>query len=129
MHYVFYPLVAVVCLAIGVLGGWIGRKRIGEAEIGSAEAKAQSIIDEAVKLGETKKKEALIEAKEEILQNKNETERELKERRAEISRRGKDARFAQPHRQHGDFGCGCGNPFLRLLPDPLLDRFVHRHRG
>ena len=83
MHYVFYPLVAVVCLAIGVLGGWIGRKRIGEAEIGSAEAKAQSIIDEAVKLGETKKKEALIEAKEEILQNKNETERELKERRAE----------------------------------------------
>ena len=86
MHYVFYPLVAVVCLAIGVLGGWIGRKRIGEAEIGSAEAKAQSIIDEAVKLGETKKKEALIEAKEEILQNKNETERELKERRAEISR-------------------------------------------
>ena len=86
MHYVFYPLVAVVCLAIGVLGGWIGRKRIGEAEIGSAEAKAQSIIDEAVKLGETKKKEALIEAKEEILRNKNETERELKERRAEISR-------------------------------------------
>ena len=38
MHYVFYPLVAVVCLAIGVLGGWIGRKRIGEAAIGSAEA-------------------------------------------------------------------------------------------
>ena len=86
MHYVFYPLVAVVCLAIGVLGGWIGRKRIGEAAIGSAEAKAQSIVEEAEKLGETKKKEALIEAKEEILRNKNETERELKDRRAEISR-------------------------------------------
>ena len=28
MHYVFYPLVAVVCLAIGVLGGWIGRTLI-----------------------------------------------------------------------------------------------------
>ena len=86
MHYVFYPLVAVICLAIGVLGGYLYRKRIGEAAIGSAEAKAQSIIEEAEKLGETKKKEALIEAKEEILRNKNETERELKERRAEISR-------------------------------------------
>ena len=86
MHYVFYPLVAVVCLAIGVLGGYIIRRRIGEAAIGSAEAKAKSIVEEAEKLGETKKKEALIEAKEEILRNKNETERELKERRAEISR-------------------------------------------
>ena len=86
MHYVFYPLVAVVCLAIGVLGGYIIRRRIGEAAIGSAELKAKSIIEEAEKIGETKKKEALIEAKEEILRNKNESERELKERRAEISR-------------------------------------------
>ena len=86
MHYVFYPLVAVVCLVLGVLGGYIYRKRVGEAAIGSAEAKAKSIVEEAEKLGETKKKEALIEAKEEILRNKNETERELKDRRAEISR-------------------------------------------
>ena len=86
MHYVFYPLVAVVCLVLGVLGGYIYRKRVGEAAIGSAEEKAKSIVEEAEKLGETKKKEALIEAKEEILRNKNETERELKERRAEISR-------------------------------------------
>ena len=53
MHYVFYPLVAVICLAIGVLGGYLYRKRIGEAAIGSAEAKAQSIIEEAEKLGES----------------------------------------------------------------------------
>ena len=86
MHYVFYPLVAVVCLVLGVLGGYIYRKRVGEAAIGSAEEKAKSIVEEAEKLGETKKKEALIEAKEEILRNKNETERELKDRRAEISR-------------------------------------------
>ena len=86
MHYVFYPLVAVVCLVLGVLGGYFYRKRVGEAAIGSAEIKAKSIVEEAEKLGETKKKEALIEAKEEILRNKNETERELKERRAEISR-------------------------------------------
>ncbi|MBQ9717302.1 MAG: DUF3552 domain-containing protein, partial [Clostridia bacterium] len=69
MHYVFYPLVAVICLVIGSAGGYFYRKRVGEAAIGSAEAKAQSIVEEAEKLGETKKKEALIEAKEEILQN------------------------------------------------------------
>ena len=86
MHYVFYPLVAVVCLVLGVFSGYIYRKRVGEAAIGSAEEKAKSIVEEAEKLGETKKKEALIEAKEEILRNKNETERELKDRRAEISR-------------------------------------------
>ncbi|MBP3917679.1 MAG: ribonuclease Y [Clostridia bacterium] len=86
IHYVCYPLIAVICIVAGALGGYFYRKKVGEAEIGSAEEKAASIIDEAKKLGETKKKEALIEAKEEILQTKNEAEREIKDRRAEISR-------------------------------------------
>ncbi|MBO5648725.1 MAG: ribonuclease Y [Clostridia bacterium] len=86
MDYVLYALIAVIGLVIGIVIGIQWRKRVGEKAIGSAEEKAKSIIEEATKLGETRKKEALIEAKEEILQTKNETERELKERRAEISR-------------------------------------------
>ncbi len=86
MQYVITALIAVVCLVLGALVGYAYRKKVGEAAIGSAEEKAKSIIEDAVKLGETKKKEALIEAKEEILSSKNETERELKERRAEVSR-------------------------------------------
>ena len=86
MQYVITALIAVICLVLGVVIGYAYRKKVGEAAIGSAEEKAKSIIDDAIKLGETKKKEALIEAKEEILSSKNETERELKERRAEVSR-------------------------------------------
>ncbi|HIZ22015.1 MAG TPA: ribonuclease Y [Candidatus Blautia faecigallinarum] len=54
--------------------------------IGSAEEKARSIIDEALKTAETKKREALLEVKEESLRTKNELEKETKERRAELQK-------------------------------------------
>ena len=73
-------------LAVGVGAGFLVRKSIGEAKIGSAEAEAKRILDESAKGAEAKKKEILLEAKEETLRLRNETERELKERRAEVSR-------------------------------------------
>lgn len=54
--------------------------------IGSAEEKARNIIDDALKTAETKKREALLEVKEESLRTKNELEKETKERRAELQR-------------------------------------------
>lgn len=62
------------------------RKKYVEAKIGSAEEKSREIIDEALKTAETKKREALLEAKEESLKTKNELEKETKERRAELQR-------------------------------------------
>ncbi len=62
------------------------RIKVYEAKVGSAEEKSREIIDEALKTAETKKREALLEAKEENLKAKNEFERETKERRAEIQR-------------------------------------------
>jgi len=79
-------VVGVAALAVGVLVGFLIRKKIGEAKIGSAEQEAKRILDEGVKNADAKKKEAIIEAKEETLRLRNETERELKERRAEVSR-------------------------------------------
>lgn len=76
----------LIGLLIGTLVGVAYRKKIGEAKIGSAEQKAAEIIDDAVKTAEAKKKEALIEAKEEILKNKTEADREIKDRRKEVSR-------------------------------------------
>jgi len=76
----------VVAGFLGVVVGVQIRKRVAEAEIGSAEQEAKRIIDEGKRIAETKKKEALIEAKEEILKNKNEADREIKERRNEVSR-------------------------------------------
>ena len=48
--------------------------------------KAREIIDDAVKTAEAKKKESLLEIKEESIKNKNELEKETKERRAELQR-------------------------------------------
>ncbi|MDR1700882.1 MAG: ribonuclease Y [Lachnoclostridium sp.] len=60
--------------------------RIREAKVGSAEEKAREIIDEALKTAETKKREALLEAKEDNLKAKNELDKEVRERRNEIQR-------------------------------------------
>ena len=78
--------VGIVMLALGILVGFLIRKKIGEAKIGSAEIEAKRILEEGSKNAEAKKKEALLEAKEETLRLRNETERELKERRGEITR-------------------------------------------
>jgi len=79
-------IVAVATLAVGFVLGIAYRKKIGEALIGSAEEKAKSIINEAIKLGDTKQKEALIEAKEEIHKNRSEAEKEIRERRNELQK-------------------------------------------
>ena len=62
------------------------RKKVAEAKVGSAEEKARTIIDEAVKTAETKKRESSLEIKEESIRAKNELDKEIKERRAEIQR-------------------------------------------
>ena len=79
-------VIGVVALALGGLAGFMARKKIGESKIGSAEAEAKRILDECSKNAEARKKEILLEGKEETLRLRNETERELKERRAEVSR-------------------------------------------
>jgi len=65
----------------------VAKKTQADAEvIGTAEDKARSIIDEALKTAETKKREALLEVKEESLRTKNELEKETKERRNELQK-------------------------------------------
>ena len=61
-------------------------KNNAESKIGNAEARAREIIDDAVKTAEAKKKESLLEVKEESIKNKNELEKETKERRSELQR-------------------------------------------
>ena len=57
-----------------------------EQKIGNADDKAREIIDEALKTAEAKKREGLLEVKEEYIRTKNELDREIKERRAEVTR-------------------------------------------
>ena len=87
-------ILAIVLIVVGtLLGVGIGfgagmtyRKKFAEREIGSAEAEATRIINEAIRGGESKKKEMLLEAKDEIHKSRTEYEKEVKERRAELSK-------------------------------------------
>ena len=82
-------IVAVVCVVVAIVTWFAAvtyRKKVVESKIGSAEAQAREIIDEAVKAAEATKKEALLEVKEESLKTKNELEKETKERRAELQK-------------------------------------------
>ncbi len=79
-----------VGLVVGIIAGYfIGvahRKKVAEAEIGSAEKEANRIISDAMTAAEAKKKEAILEAKDEIHKQRTETEKELRERRSEVQR-------------------------------------------
>ncbi|MDY5100482.1 MAG: ribonuclease Y [Oscillospiraceae bacterium] len=77
---------ALVSLACGFLLGILYRKKVSEREITSAEEEAKRIINEGIKTAENKKREALLEAKEEIHRSRSENEKELRERRAEIQK-------------------------------------------
>ena len=76
----------VLGLGAGVGIGMLLRKRFAEREIGSAEAEATRLINEAIRGGENRKKEMLLEAKDEIHRSRTEHEKEVKERRAELSK-------------------------------------------
>ena len=72
----------VVCFPLGIRY----RKNVSEKEISSAEEEAKRIINDAIKSAESKKREAMVEAKEEILKSRSEYEREEKSRRADLQR-------------------------------------------
>ena len=84
--YVIFGAIALVLAIIGFAVGQFYRRKSAEASIGSAEAEAKRILGDAIKTAETKKKEMLIEAKDEIFQMRQETDRDLRERRSEVQR-------------------------------------------
>ncbi len=78
--------ICIVSAAVASLISILIRKKTVEKTIGSAEKKAREIIDDAIKDAEAKKKEMLLEAKEDNLKTKNELEKEVRERRSEIQK-------------------------------------------
>ena len=73
----------------GTGGGYMLRKRTAEAQIGSAEEEARKIVASAEARGETRKKEALLEAKEDIHRMRQELDRDTRDRRGELQRQEK----------------------------------------
>ncbi|MFI3213280.1 MAG: ribonuclease Y [Eubacteriales bacterium] len=81
---VIVALVIAVPIAIVLTTNTL--KNSAESVIGNSETKAREIIDEALKTAESKKREGLLEVKEESIRSKNELDKEIKERRAEVQR-------------------------------------------
>ena len=79
-------LVAAIAGALGFYLGGENRKRTAEAKIGSAEDEAKRIVNDAIKAAEQKRKETIIEAKDEAFKLKSDADKEIKDRRAEITR-------------------------------------------
>ena len=73
-------------LLVGAVIGVLLRKAAAEKRLGSAEAQAKRILEDAIKNAESAKKESIISAKEEIFQLKREADFDIKERRKEVSR-------------------------------------------
>ena len=89
-HVIIAAVAVVVLIGVAALIAWKTainyHIKVSEAKVGSAEEKAREIIDDALKTAETKKREALLEAKEENMKAKNDLDKETKERRAEVQR-------------------------------------------
>lgn len=83
-------IIALVVGAVAGIGGFVlgqaHRRRVAESSIGSATKEATRIVNDAISQAETKKKEAILEAKDEIHRQRAELERELRDRRAEVQR-------------------------------------------
>ena len=82
-------LIALALIAGGAVGIFFGmtiRKNTAEKEIGSAEDEAKRIVEDAIKTGEAKKKELVLEGKEEVHKFRNESEKEIADRRREVQR-------------------------------------------
>ncbi len=79
-------MLLLLCGALGFYLGGENRKRTAEAKIGSAEDEAKRIVNDAIKTAEAKRKETIVEAKDEAFKLKSEADKEIKDRRAEITR-------------------------------------------
>ena len=86
---VFVLILVAAALVAGALGVFIGitiRKNTAEKEIGGAEEEARRIVSDAIKNAEAKKKELVLEGKEEVHRFRNESEKEIADRRREVQR-------------------------------------------
>ena len=86
LPYILIAVAAVVFGVIGFIAGQIHRKKYAEKVIGDATEEAKRIVSNALTTAETKKREAILEAKDEIHRERTEYEKEIKERRSEVQR-------------------------------------------
>ncbi len=89
MEWIWYILLPLLGIAVGVIAAsliFTKLKKDAVQKIKSADEEATRLYNEAIKAGESKKREMLLEAKEEIHKTRTENEKEIKERRTELNK-------------------------------------------
>lgn len=77
----------LLIIASGLIAGIVGyvlRAYLGRIRLNSSEAQSRRILQDAIKEAEAKRKELLIETKDQLLKEKNIFEKEMRERRQEL---------------------------------------------
>ncbi len=86
MTLAIYAIIALIALAAGSAGGYFYRKNAMEKKLGQTDEVIKNLLENARQKAEDKRKEAVLEAKEEIIRLKSELDKEVRDRRAEVSR-------------------------------------------
>ena len=76
----------VILPAVGLFLGWTIRWLYARFQLSASEQRAERVIQDAIKEAEAQKKEILLEAKEQLIRERNQQERENRERRSELQR-------------------------------------------
>jgi ribonuclease Y len=79
-------LLYVVLPAAGLILGWTIRWLYARFQLSASEQRAERVKQDAIKEAEAQKKEILLEAKEQLIRERNQQERENRERRSELQR-------------------------------------------
>ncbi len=86
MTWPIYAIIALIALATGSAGGYFYRKNAMEKKLGQTDEVIKNLLENAKQKAEEKRKEAVIEAKDEIIRFKSEVDKEVRDRRAEVAR-------------------------------------------
>lgn len=81
MEHVVWAIVSILLLASGLIGGFIFRVKQHEKSLENSRLQAKKIVEEGQKEAEKLKKEAILEARQNIFDQKREFERDMKERK------------------------------------------------
>jgi ribonuclease Y len=122
--YIIGIIIVVIVMIIAFFFGITYRKRVSEREIQSAEEKAKKIINDSIKAAEGKKREALLEAKEEIHKNRSEYEREVKEQRSEIQKQERRLQQKEESLQQKESTLDKKTDSLEKKNDQLADKLA-----
>ena len=126
---IIIAVAAVVVFSIlSFLLGISYRKKIAEAEIGSAEEQAKVLVNDAVKAAESKKREILLEAKEETHALKADLEKELKDRRNEMQRQERRVQQRSGKQRERGIGKARTQHFKRRNPEMFRRPCGGNHR-